>query len=63
MSPHVLDGELMRIKLEKSDLAKQLRTHRKKVEKVIDSILKESGMSHKEFEEVKGIAKEMKESG
>ena len=35
----------------------------KKVEKVIESILKESSMSRKEFEEVKGIAKEMKESG
>ena len=34
----------------------------KKVEKVIDSIIKESCMSQKEFEEVKGIAKEMKES-
>ena len=34
-----------------------------KVEKVIDSILKESGMMYKEFEEVKGIEKEMKESG
>ena len=34
----------------------------KKVKKVIDSILKESSMSHKEFEEVKGIGKEMKES-
>ena len=35
----------------------------KKVEKVIDSILKESGMSRKEFEEVKGIAMDMKASG
>ena len=35
---------------------------KKKVKKVIDSILKESGMSQKEFEEVKGLAKEMKES-
>ena len=35
----------------------------KKVEKVIDSILKEYGMTHRDFEEVKGIAKEMKESG
>ena len=35
----------------------------KKVEKVIDSILKESRMSRREFEEVKVIAKEMKESG
>ena len=30
---------------------------------MIDSILKESSMTHKEFEEVKGIEKEMKESG
>ena len=36
---------------------------KKKVEKVIDSILKESRMSRKEFEEVKGIALEMKASG
>ena len=36
---------------------------KKKVDKVIDSILKESGMSRKEFEEVKGIALEMKASG
>ena len=35
----------------------------KKVKKVIDSILKESRMLRKEFEEVKGLAKEMKESG
>ena len=35
----------------------------KKVKKVMDSILKESGMSHREFEEVKGLAKEMQESG
>ena len=35
----------------------------KKVKKVIDPILKESRMSQKEFEEVKGLAKEMKESG
>ena len=32
------------------------------MKKVMDSILKDSGMSHKEFEEVKGLAKEMKES-
>ena len=36
---------------------------KKKVEKVIDSILKESRMSRKEFKEVKGIALEMKASG
>ena len=36
---------------------------KKKAEKVIDSILKELGMSRKEFEEVKGIALEMKASG
>ena len=33
---------------------------KKKVDKVIDSILKELGMSRKEFEEVKGISLEMK---
>ena len=36
---------------------------KKKVEKVIDSILKALGKSRKEFEEVKGIALEMKASG
>ena len=36
------------------------KDYQKKVEKVIDSILKESGMTRKEFEEIKGIAKEMK---
>ena len=36
---------------------------KKKVEKVIDSILKESGMTRKEFNKVKGIAMEMKASG
>ena len=35
----------------------------KKVKKVMDSILKEYGMSRKGFEEVKGLAKETKESG
>ena len=35
----------------------------KKVKKVIDSILKEFGMLHKEFEGMKGLEKEMKESG
>ena len=33
------------------------------MEKVIDSILKELGMTRKEFGEVKGIAMEMKASG
>ena len=46
--------------MQSSEVAKDSQ---KKVEKVIDSILKEFGMSCKEFEEVKGIAKEMKESG
>ena len=36
---------------------------KKKVDKVIDSILKELGMSRKELEEVKGIAMDMKASG
>ena len=40
-----------------------MKDSKKKVEKIIDSILKESGMSRKEFDEVKGIAMEMKESG
>ena len=35
----------------------------KKVKKVIESILKESGMSREDFEEVKFISKEMKENG
>ena len=35
----------------------------KKVKKVMESVLKEFGMSHKEFEEIKGLAKKMKESG
>ena len=35
---------------------------KKKVDEVIDSILKESRMLRKEFEEVKGIASEMKPS-
>ena len=34
----------------------------KKVAKVIDSILKESRMSRKEFDEMKGVALEMKAS-
>ena len=38
---------------------KIVKDSKKKVEKVIDSILKESGMSRKGFEEVKGIAMEM----
>lgn len=37
--------------------------HKKKVENVIDSILKESGITQEEFKEIKGIALEMKESG
>ena len=36
---------------------------KKKVEKVIDSILKELGMKRNEFDEVKGIPMEMKASG
>ena len=34
----------------------------KKVKKVVESILKESGIMRNEFEEAKGLAKEMKES-
>ena len=40
-----------------------IKDSKKKVEKVIDSILKESGMTRKEFDEVKGIAMEMKANG
>ena len=36
---------------------------KKKVKKVVESILKESSMTRKEFEKIKGLAKEMKESG
>ena len=36
---------------------------KKKVDKLIESILKKSGMSRKEFGEVKGIAMDMKASG
>ena len=36
---------------------------KKKVEKVIDSILKQSQMTRKEFFEVKGVALEIKVSG
>ena len=36
---------------------------KKKVDKVIDSILKESRMSRKEFKEVKGISMDMKANG
>ena len=36
---------------------------KKKVEKAIDSILKELGMTRKEFDEVKGVSFEMKASG
>ena len=35
----------------------------KKVDKAIDSILKEFRMTRQEFNELKGVAKEMKESG
>ena len=34
--------------------------NKKKVDKVIDSILKESSMTRKEFDEIKGIEMEMK---
>ena len=37
-----------------------MKDSKKKVEKVIDSILKKCGMTRKEFDEVKGIAMEMK---
>jgi NACalpha-BTF3-like transcription factor len=40
-----------------------IKDSKKKVEKVIDSILKELGMKRKEFDEVKRIAMEMKASG
>ena len=40
-----------------------IKDFKKKLEKVIDSILKELGMSRKEFDEVKWIAMEMKASG
>lgn len=40
-----------------------IKDSNKKEEKVIDSILKESRMTRKEFDEVKGIAMEMKASG
>ena len=36
---------------------------KKNVEKKIESILKESGMTRKEFNEIKGIALEMKANG
>ena len=36
---------------------------KKKVNKAIDSILKESGMTRKEFDELKGVRREMKASG
>ena len=36
---------------------------KKNVEKMIESISKESGMTRKEFDEIKGIALEMKASG
>ena len=40
-----------------------IKDSKKKVDKVIDSIPKELGMTRKEFDEVKGIAMEMKASG
>ena len=40
-----------------------IKDSKKKVEKVIVSILKELGMTRKEFDEVKGIAMDMKASG
>ena len=40
-----------------------IKDSKKKVDKVIDSILKEPRMSRKEFDEVKGIAMEMKANG
>ena len=39
------------------------RDAKKKVDKVIDSILKQSSMTRKEFDVVKGVALEMKVSG
>ena len=50
-------------KIKEVQSSKAVKDSQKKVEKVIESILKESGMSRKEFEEVKGITKEMKASG
>ena len=40
-----------------------IQDSKKKVEKVIDSILKESRITRKEFDEVKGIAMGVKASG
>ena len=40
-----------------------IKDSKKNVEKVIDSILKESRMTRKEFDEVKGISMEMKANG
>ena len=40
-----------------------MKDSKKKVEKVIDSILKESRMTRKYFDEVKGITMEMKANG
>ena len=50
-------------KIREAQSSQVAKDSQKKVEKVIESILKESGMLCKEFEEVKGIVKEMKESG
>ena len=47
------------IEINKNIMDKDIK---KKVDKLIDSILKELGMSRKEFEEVKGIASKMKAS-
>ena len=43
--------------------SKIIKDSKKKIEKVIDSILKESWMTRNKFEEVKVIAMEMKASG
>ena len=49
-------------KMREVKTSKIIKDSKKKVDKVIDSILKELGMSRKEFDEVKGIAMEMKAS-
>ena len=46
-------------KIKKGQSKQAMQKSQKKVEEVIDSILKESGMKCKEFEEVKGIEKEI----
>ena len=50
-------------KIREVQSSQMVKDSQKKVEKVIESILKESSMTRKEFEEVKGNAKEMKASG